>query len=217
MADCILTGWTGVEFAKIAAHTLPLIHAYAIKHGAACGCANLAGERPPSWMKVQAIRQALETHDRVAWIDADVVIVDDSENICARLGNNWQALVEHQTECGLVPNCGVWVLSRQMLPVLDDVWREERFLHHWWWEQAAVLEQMGYRVTDQPTSTLDKPTTLYRLTTFLSSEWNDHPADKRRVRRPRFCHVTQYADRLSTVIKLCAGARSPAATAAAVC
>lgn len=217
MADCILTGWSGVEYAKIAAHTLPLIHAYATRHGAACGCANLAGERPPSWMKVQAIRQALERYDRVAWIDADVVIVDDSENICDRLGVNWQAIVEHSTECGLVPNCGVWVLGKPMLPVLEDVWRAERFMNHWWWEQGAVLEQMGYAVTDLPTSVLDKPTTLYRLTTFLASEWNDHPADKRRVPRPRFFHITQYADRLSTVRALCAGARSPTGSAAAVC
>jgi predicted dienelactone hydrolase len=51
-------------------------------------------------MKVKAIMQALQSHDRVAWIDADVVIVDGSASIFDERGSNWQAIVEHETECG---------------------------------------------------------------------------------------------------------------------
>lgn len=202
MPDLVLTGWTGLEFAQIAARTLPRIHAYAQRHGAACGCANLAGERPPSWMKVKAMMQGLRTHDRVAWIDADVVILDGEANIFDELGDSWQAIVEHETECGLVPNCGAWVVSRQMLPVLEGIWNAEHCVNHPWWEQAALLEQMGYRV-EGVRSTLDTPTTLYRLTKFLDPTWNHHPADRRRVDAPRFAHVTQYADRLAQVRFLC--------------
>jgi len=205
MPDLVLTGWAGVEFAQIAAHTLPRIHAYAANHGLACGCANLAGERPASWMKVRALIEALQTHERVAWIDADVVILDGSANIVSELGSAWQGIVEHETECGLVPNCGVWVVAQPMLPVLVDVWNAEHCVDHPWWEQAALLEQMGYLV-DGVRSTLDKPTTLYELTKFLHPTWNHHPSDRRRVDAPRFLHVTQYADRLGTIRSLCGGA-----------
>jgi hypothetical protein len=92
-----------------------------------------------------------------------------------------------------------------MLPVLVDVWNAEHCVDHPWWEQAALLEQMGYLVNGVR-STLDKPTTLYGLTKFLHPTWNHHPSDRRRVDAPRFLHVTQYADRLGTIRSLCDGA-----------
>jgi hypothetical protein len=94
-----------------------------------------------------------------------------------------------------VPNSGVWVCTREMLPTICDTWNAGKYLNHPWWEQAAVLERMGYIVTDKPHATLDKPTTLYERTTFLQSTWNHHPHDARRIARPRFRHVTMYADR----------------------
>lgn len=212
MADCVMTGWTGVAFAQIAAHTLPRIAAYAERHGMACGCANLAGDRPPSWMKVAAIGQALQSHDRVCWIDADVVIARDDANILNELRpGTWQALVAHHTECGEVPNCGVWVLTQHMLPVLEEIWDAGQDIDHPWWEQASMLRRMGYAVTRHPTSLLDTPTTLYERTTFLNATWNHHPHDVNRVADPRFIHVTRYDDRIELVRHLCSGARFPAA------
>ena len=199
MKTLVLTGWSGVLHGQMAAHTLPLLHAYAGRHGHAFGCANLSGERVPSWMKVMAMWQALQTHDRVAWIDADVVVVDPSHDVLAELGDGWQAIVEHDTECGTVPNCGVWAVTQAMLPVLADMWNSGEDIDHPWWEQAALLRRMGYEITAEPAAKLDTPTTLYRNTTFLAPTWNHHPRDARRVESPRFAHVTQYADRLATV------------------
>jgi hypothetical protein len=202
--DLVITGWSGLEFAQIAACTLPVIHAYAARHGAGCACANLASSTSPaSWMKVPAIIQGLRQHERVAWIDADVVILDDSLNIFDELGDSWQALVEHETPCGMVPNCGVWVLGQQMIPTLTEIWDAGRFIDHAWWEQAAILDRMGYRV-EGVHSTLEAPTDLYRNTKFLDPTWNHHPADARKVLSPHFLHVTQYANRLETIKKLCA-------------
>lgn len=199
MADLVLTGWSGVEFAQIAAHTLPILHRYAKRHGMAFGCANLVGPRPPSWMKVAALRQALETHSVVAWIDADVVVLDAAANIMDEIGDAWHGIVEHETECGNVPNCGVWVVTQAMRPVLADMWDSDEDVEHPWWEQAALLRRMGYRIDAGPRATLDTCTTLYRSTAFLHPTWNHHPRDARRVDAPRFLHVTQYADRLRTV------------------
>jgi hypothetical protein len=215
MRSLVLTGWCGTEFAKMAAHTLPVLEAYAKRHGHDFACANLFGERPASWMKITHLHKSLQTYDRVAWIDTDVVVMRDDADILAELpAGQWQAMVEHDTECGMVPNCGVWVLSPDMVPVLGEAWNAGHDIHHGWWEQASILRRMGYAVTDSPHASLDKPTTLYERTTFMAATWNHHPRDRRRVESPRFVHVTQYADRLGVVRELC-GRAAPAPAAGA--
>lgn len=211
MSGLILTGWTGLEFAHIAANTLPIMADYAVTHGMDFACANLAGERPPSWIKVSAIHQALGDHELVVWIDADVVIVDPSQNIAADLQpGHVQALVEHRTNCGPVPNCGVWVATRELRPWLEEAWNGGTDIDHPWWEQATMMRLMGYRVEldshGSPNATLDTPTTLHERTTWLHSRWNHHPRDERRVDPPAFYHVTQYADRIATVRHFCKSA-----------
>jgi hypothetical protein len=203
MATLVLTGWSGTPFAKIACHTLPLLEEYALRHGHDFACTNLHGDRPPSWMKVPALVKALTNYDRVAWIDADVVVADPSVDICGELGDDhWQALVEHHTPSGSVPNCGVWVVTSAMAQTLCDLWNEHQNIHHPWWEQSSVIAHMGYVVGPGPTSVLDSPTTLYERTTFLDPTWNHHPHDARRVATPRFIHVTQYADRAGEARRL---------------
>lgn len=199
MSDLILTGWAGVQFAEIAAHTLPVLRSYAVTHDISMACVNLVGNRPPSWLKVQALYEELGRFDRVAWIDADVVVLDDSRNIFDDLGDGWQALVEHHTPSGTVPNCGVWLVTQAMRPVLAEMWNGKRHIHHPWWEQATLLEQMGYEVLPGPVARLGTPTGLWHKTTWMGAEWNHHPHDTRRVATPRFLHVTQYADRLAVV------------------
>lgn len=211
MSDLLMTGWRGTDFAKMAAHTLPLMDSYAQRHGLECHCVNLASRQAaPSWMKVPNIGAALNDYDRVLWIDADVVIVDSSENIFDWLeADAWQAVVEHETECGLVPNCGVWLVTREMIPWLEFAWEKmrEAFADHPWWEQAAVMTMMGYDITltdGWPHSTLKAATELRDRTQFLPPRWNDHPADRHRPGKPAFVHVTQYADRLGEIRRLCA-------------
>ena len=195
----------------MAAHTLPVMDAYASRHGFECYCVNLANPAAPSsWMKVPNIGAALRDYDRVLWLDADVVIVDHEQNIFDALdGNAWQSLVEHETECGLVPNCGVWLVTRAMAQWLQFAWDQmlADFVEHPWWEQAAVMTMMGYQITltdGWPHSTLAAPTELHGRTQFLPAKWNDHPSDRRRCDRPAFVHVTQYADRLGEIRRLCA-------------
>lgn len=201
MSDLILTGWSGVDFAEMASLTLPVLRDYANKHGVPLGCVNLVGERTPSWMKVRALYQELEQFDRIAWIDADVVVVDGSLNILDFLGDGWQAIVEHHTECGEVPNCGVWVVTKAMRPVLESMWNNGR-IGHPWWEQADLLTEMGYVVTDVPSASRGEPNELFRRTTLLDAAWNHHPGDSRQSHSPRFMHCTQYADRVGVARKL---------------
>lgn len=200
MSAAVITGWAGVAFAELAAHTLPLMQKYAIRHGHKYTAFNLEGERAPSWHKIDCIFRALQSHELVVWLDADVVVLDGSRWVGDELpADKWHGLVEHQTECGDVPNCGVWVLRQKMLPVMEHVWSMTHRMDHPWWEQAAVLELLGYHVPDGPMAARERHTDLYDRTHWLSAEWNDHPQDMRRTGHARFVHVTQYEDRLATV------------------
>lgn len=210
MNTLILTGYAGDEHGRMAEHTVPLMLRYANRHGAAFECRHLAGPRPPSWLKVPALYNALDAFDAVLWLDVDVVIADSSRSIFDEVGEAEfvsQALVEHQTECGLVPNCGVWLVTPLIRPFLHAIWEERRNIEHPWWEQASVLEQMGYAV-DGVLSTPGERTSLLEQTKFLSPEWNHHPQDKRRTPLPdaRFVHVTQWADRLEWIKELAGSA-----------
>lgn len=199
MKPLLLTGWTGDEWRPVAEVTMPLMRAYADRHGMDFSWAELAGPRPPSWQKIIGLLQTLPDRPAVVWIDADVVIEDGPRSILDDVpADADQALVEHHTECGTVPNCGVWVVRPAMLKRLRDAWDCNRHITHHWWEQAVMLEQMGY-IVDGTNARLDTPTTLYERTAFLDAGWNDHPHDKRRASHVRFRHVTQYTDRLSSI------------------
>jgi glycosyltransferase involved in cell wall biosynthesis len=204
MKRAIITGWTGTLFAKIASHTLPLIENYANRHGAAFACGNLHGERPPSWNKVPLIIQALQQVDEVAWIDCDVVIERSEKSIFEEMKDgSLHGVVEHETECGTVPNCGIWVVRKEMVPVLTEIWNSGENIHHPWWEQSCVISRMGYLVNNTHAS-LGEPTDLYHKTSWLGPEWNHHPSDKRKVEKPNFRHITMYDDRLGVTKKYAA-------------
>lgn len=206
--DILVTGWAGSAFGMMACHTIPLMERYAERHGMALFVANLTGPRKPSWMKVPNIIGALDHYERAVWIDADVVINRFEENILDDVPHYAaQALVPHETPCGVVPNCGVWVVTQQMRDTLRDIWTEDRNLEHFWWEQASMLEKMGYEVTADergfPLCQKGEATPLRWVTEFLDAKWNHHPQDANRVDAPNFIHVTGYGDRISAVKRLC--------------
>lgn len=146
---------------------------------------------PFPWLKVACLQDALETYDEALWIDSDVVIVDDSEDLPVD-DDSWQALAIHRTQDGEVPNTGVWLCRQPMRGVLADLWQLRSFRNHPWWEQGAVMEFLGYDSWARPTG-LREATELYERTTFLSTEWNSHPWDE--AENPRFRHATMHEDR----------------------
>ena len=204
MRSLILTGWSGELHAEMARHTAPLMAAYARRHGHDFRTVRLHGERPASWNKLPALHAALGKYDVVCWLDVDVVITWPGADIIDELrAGTCQAVVEHLTDCGRVPNCGAWVVSQEIKPTLEQAWIDgSEFLHHPWWEQAAIMRLMGYVVEPGPHGKLDSPTTLYEQTTFLPPVWNHHRSDINKPDKPYFVHVTQYRDRLSIIASL---------------
>lgn len=179
---------------------LPSFQAFADAHGHDLIVWQPEGplERPASWYKLPALSAALQSHDEALWLDADVVIIDGSEDLALE-PQNWHALVEHHTNCGQVPNCGVWLVSRRMLPILERMWEMTEYLAHGWWEQAALLDLMGYRgdpLRPPAAPWLWRPTWHVQ---FLDAGWNVHRQDERKSDRPRIMHATMYRDRFATM------------------
>jgi glycosyl transferase family (putative galactosyltransferase) len=183
----LLTFATG-EHERLLALSLPGFEAYAERHGY-----DLVTDaprmllRPASWYKVPALLRALDVYEEALWLDADVVIVDGSRDLADEVPEGaWQALVRHHTPDGEVPNGGVWLVRPAMRETLEAIWARDRYLNHGWWEQAALLDLLGYR---HPPARLVEPTTLYRRTHWLGLHWNSHE-ERDRHPRPTFAHAT---------------------------
>ncbi len=176
---------------------LPSFRRFADLHGYDLLVAELKQplRRPASWLKLPVLKDALTEHEEAVWLDADIVVVDPADDFPVP-PSAWQALVVHATQAGEVPNLGVWVVRRPMLAVLDRMWQMTGYIHHVWWEQAALTELMGYR--GRP-SRLVQPTELYERTCFLDAGWNVHVWDRAKAEHERIMHATMYADRAAVM------------------
>ena len=145
--------------------------------------------RPASWARIPLLQSLLPRFDVVLWIDADAAVVDLSADIADRLGpDDLMGMVAHITpeSPDPIPNCGVWVLRSGPGTdrLLADVWDATRFTDHKWWENAAVMEMLGYSL--DPEVRLIRPTSLHGRTCFLGTEWNSVPVDPSPA--PRIVH-----------------------------
>lgn len=198
MRRAIITLATGKHerYLQIAA---PSFRAFADRHGWDVYRANEIGEaRPPAWYKLIGIMSLLREYDEVLLLDADTVIVDGREDLTAP-PEAWQAMVMHHTGDGEVPNTGVWLTRKPMIPILEQAWGMTKYLMHGWWEQAAILELMGYHV-QQPTR-LEAETELYRRTHWLDPAWNVHKWHQPQPAHPRIQHATMYPDVEGTMLE----------------
>jgi hypothetical protein len=197
----VITGHEGEEFEQLAAVTLPLMEAYANRHGAAFMNCQLPAfiKRPPSWKKLIAIAGGFSEYDEVLWLDTDVVVVDSSESLFEAVPAADHAMVRHQTNEGDVPNAGVWFLRRAMLPILVAAAMMDDAVHHRWWEQAAMLSLMGFSEQSGRCRNI-KPTHLFQRTHWLDESWNSWVCSPPDV-SPRFRHACGLAGerRLSLV------------------
>jgi hypothetical protein len=175
---------------------------YAQRHGYALDLRTelLSDERPPPWSKVLLLQELLDTHELVLWIDADAVVVDGSKDIAGDLADDhFLGLVEHSYDEVTMPNTGVLVLRRgdQAKRFLQDVWNATDLIDHQWWENAAVMRELGYDL-DPPRRAHES---AYReATTFLPKEWNSIRLDK--AAHARIRHYPGYSLKTRTAFML---------------
>lgn len=147
---------------------------------------SLAAGRPASWGKVPLIRELLEDYDLVWWIDADALIVDSSLDLRGELEPDKDLyLVEHlfPHPLGFAASAGVmlWRSTAWSRELLDDLWRDETYAAVYPWENAALLERLGYSVRPFYHA---RPTARVARVKLLSNEWNCvalHPAASPRI------------------------------------
>jgi hypothetical protein len=146
--------------------------------------------RPAPWGKVALLRDLLRRYDLVLWVDADVVIVDPTEDIASRRDpDRFLALVEHRYDGMRFPNTGVLLFGAgaEASRFLDELWAADAYTKHPWWENAAVLDLLGYDV-ERPNPV--RPSAWRDRTQFLSNEWNSTVHDP--AAHPRFRHYPGY-------------------------
>jgi hypothetical protein len=174
MRPIVVTASEGEEFDAIRDITWPRIAAYAEKHSFDFTAIDMpeAIDRPSSWKKLHAIAVGFQTHDTVIWVDADVYPLNFSDNIMDGVpGECWQAMVRHTTNEGEVPNAGVWILRRHMLPLVVGAAMVDEMIHHRWWEQAVIVGALGY-VEQDGILRHETETDLFRHTHWLDESWN---------------------------------------------
>jgi hypothetical protein len=160
--------------APILSVTLPTFNDFADRHGYEIVVGREdAGGRPTSWAKIQMLRRLLHTYDEVLWLDADVVILDGSLDISAQVPDTaWQALVEARDGFHRHPNLGVWYLraTKKAQAFLDTVWASSAYIDHPWWENAAVMDLLGFEVF--PGRGPVRESVWMNGTAWLPQEWN---------------------------------------------
>ncbi len=181
MRKALVTFGVGPLHSAMREATLPAMAAYARRHGYELVADRLPTLDPPAWGKIPLLLETLETHDAVLWLDADVLILDQTEDIADRVYSP-VGLVVHTTGEGRVPNTGVWYLTRDALPLLREALAlYPTYRNHKWWEQGAVIDRLEH-------GWAPKATQLY-------PGWNRHRHDTQSAVHVRFLHFTAVPDR----------------------
>lgn len=148
--------------------------------------------RPPSWSKIVAIKHMLQFYDTVLWIDSDVVINKFDKDIAENFDDEFMhAFVVHSDRFeGRVPNCGVWLLNKNAIEFLSEIWNQTDFINHKWWEQGAMIHLISNNKH------------YFDLSLELPYEFNVHKNDIRfndqeYLQNGRFLHATMWNNRLN--------------------
>lgn len=176
----LCTAATG-PFADLLAISAPTLGAYARQHrfDLVAVTDETAAGRPAAWGKIPIVQGLLDDYDIVAWVDADAVIVDRSRDLTDELRRGKHLyLVEHHHEPSgeVTANTGVFMLRSGpwARAFLAAVWAREDLIDHRWWENAAVMELLGYRIDPQPAGR-ERHTEWLARTHFLDVAWNSMP------------------------------------------
>jgi glycosyltransferase involved in cell wall biosynthesis len=134
-----------------------------------CHRATLDQSRPPAWSKVLAILRELPKYDWVFWTDADALIMNHGIRLEDLIDEQYDLLIsrdknEYNTGHMLFRN------TPAAKTYLEKSYAQTQFIHHYWWEQAAMAHVLNTDKDALATKILDQ-----RL--FNSYLENYHPGD----------------------------------------
>jgi len=145
--------------------------------------------RPPAWGKIRVIQILLRAFEEVLWIDADAAVVRFDADIGEEVPTDAHlGLALHHYFGMALPNTGVmyWRRTRRSQELLAEAWKQAHLIDHPYWEQAALLELMGYDVTHTRSVRMQAPTTWHDGVHYLGNEWNT--TRRSAAERPRIIH-----------------------------
>jgi hypothetical protein len=136
---------------------------------------------PPAWNKIIRLIEAFKDgYDVALWLDADLVIINPSEDISVPDAMH-QAMVTHNAVNGTnAINSGVWYLRKEALPFLEEVLATGPVTADIpeWWEQNTILQVLGISPIFPYAAT--EPTNAYAQKLFdLDYMWNVAPFTRR--------------------------------------
>jgi hypothetical protein len=146
--------------------------------------------RPPAWAKIPVIHRLFdEGFDYVLWVDTDAVVVRPEADIRTEIVPDRDLyLVKHRltgdpmpgvTVILDVPNTGVMLLrnSPWTIDFLGRVWAKKEYAAHRWWENAAVIDILGYhRLLDGAAVNTPVEEELAHVQ-WLDCNWNTLPGE----------------------------------------
>ncbi len=145
-------------------------------------------DRPPAWSKLLQIRERLDSHKYVFWIDADTVVWDTNHDFRDLL--SWRkpiALVAHNYHNQWFPNLGVIAIqsTRFTRKLFDRLWEMDEYTNHKWWENAAFLDLLGISPSHEPLKQTHKDLIGHKIN-WLDNSWNSMGLDPSPV--PKILH-----------------------------
>lgn len=142
---------------ELLAESAPTLIGYGARHrwDVVLSSESPQGERPPSWAKVVMVRRLMQQYPFVFWVDADAIIVDLDRDLLAEIdpegtgagADIWFARhAQERNPDHTAINAGVFLTRSSAFAdaLLSAAWHAEQFVEHNWWEQAALLDILGY-------------------------------------------------------------------------
>jgi hypothetical protein len=184
------------NFSEIGAISEKSIRLYAMLHNADFEVRrNFPIGRPPAWAKVRFLIDEIRKgeHEFLLWIDADACFVRGDADIlsCVRPEKDL-FLVNHRVNGGMLtnfpgvhayferPNTGLILArsSRWSLEFLERVWNKTEYMNHPWWENAALMAEIGYwqEISHGVKPNQPDQRTLSKIG-WLPLEWNSVPTE----------------------------------------
>jgi galactosyl transferase GMA12/MNN10 family len=115
---------------------------YCRRHGYTFRCRTdqFDASRPPAWSKVLFLLEELAASDWVFWSDADSLVMNSAVPVTWFLDDAYDLIISADCFNGL--NTGNFFVknSAWSRSFLETVYRQEQFIHHPFWENAAVID-----------------------------------------------------------------------------
>ncbi len=179
---CLATSYTS-DYADIGSYCAMTLHLYAARWGYGVHVVtDVTLDRPPAWHRVRLIPELFDQgYEFVFWLDADALLQRFDVDILTEVRDGkdlYMVAHDHPSYAiSQVPNTGVMLVRNTdwTRDLFDRLWGMTEYENHMWWENAAMIDLLGYRnlLGDHPFA---PDAAMMARTRFLHDGWNHIPS-----------------------------------------